>query len=81
MQRESFWRLYARLISFHRAACERVAKHEGTTELSASPTLVFTTLTLALILAILEIDLHRDELRELGFIFSDDGIEPRFLSP
>ena len=81
MQRESFWRLYARLISFHRAAYERVSKHGGTTELSASPTLVFTAVTLVLILTILEIDLHRDELRELGFIFSDKGIEPSFLSP
>ena len=75
MQRESFWRLYARLISFHRAAYERVSKHGGTTELSASPTLVFTAVTLVLILTILEIDLHRDELRELGFIFSDKGAE------
>jgi hypothetical protein len=81
MQRESIWRLCARLVSFHRAARERVSKHEGTTELSASPTLVFTAVTLVLILTILEIDLHRDELRELGFIFSDKDIEPSFLGP
>jgi hypothetical protein len=53
-------------------------KHGGTTELSASPTLVFTAVTLVLFLTILEIDLHRDELRELGFIFSDKDIEPIF---
>ena len=81
MQRESIWRFYARLISLHWAARERVSKHGGTTELSASPTLVFTAVTLVLFLTILEIDLHRDELRELGFIFSDKDIEPIFLGP
>jgi hypothetical protein len=81
MQRESIWRLYAKLISFHRAARELVSKHGGTTELSASPALVFTAVTLILFLTILEVDLHRDELRELGFIFSDKDIEPIFLAP
>ena len=81
MQRESIWRLYAKLISFHRAARELVSKHGGTIELSASPALVFTAVTLILFLTILEVDLHRDELRELGFIFSDKDIEPIFLAP
>jgi hypothetical protein len=48
---------------------------------SASPTLVFTATVLFLILAILEIDQHRDELRALGLIGGDEGIMPSFAGP
>jgi len=46
------------------------------TEIPGSPILVFSAITLFLILAILEIDLHRDELRALGFLAGEDGFTP-----
>jgi hypothetical protein len=35
---------------------------------------MYAAITLFLILAILEIDLHRDELEALGLIQSEDGV-------
>jgi hypothetical protein len=70
MQRQSFWRRYARLASFQRAARNRSVMRGGTTG-AFSPTLVYTAVALFLILAIIEIDLHREELKALGFIASE----------
>ena len=81
MQVRSFWRLYARLILWHRSAREGVSARREATEASASPALVFTAIVLFLILAIVQIDLHRDELRALGFLSSEEGIKASFLSP
>ena len=50
-------------------------------EASASPILTFVAITLFLILAMLEIDLHRDELRALGLIGGEDGVVPSFVGP
>jgi len=47
----------------------------------ASPILVFVAVSLFLILVILEIDLNRDELRLLGLILEEDGIDPVFKGP
>ena len=74
MQRWISGRLYARLISLHRAACIRIAAQRQSAETSASPALMYASITLFLILAILEIDLHRDELEALGLIQSEDGV-------
>jgi len=81
MQRQSFWRLYARLVSFHRAVLELSSAQGDTARTSASPVLAFTAAALVLILAILEVDLHRDELRALGLVFGSDGIEPMLAGP
>jgi hypothetical protein len=81
MQRQSFGKLCERLISFPRAALERVSKHLATTEASASPTLVFTAITLLLILSIIQIDMLRDELSALGLVFRDEVTEPNLLGP
>jgi hypothetical protein len=69
----SFWRLYARLVSFQRAARNRRSAHGVATGTPVSPILVFTAAVLFLILAILEVDLHREELRALGLVFRDEG--------
>jgi hypothetical protein len=74
MHRWISWRLYARLISLQRAAYLRIATQRHTAETSASPTLVYATIVISLILAILEIDLHRQELRVLGLIGSEEGV-------
>jgi hypothetical protein len=76
MQRPDFWRLYARLVSFERATASRISAQSETSGASASPLLIYTAAALFLILAILEVDLHRDELRALGFIGSTERIAP-----
>lgn len=80
MQRQSFWRLYARFVSFRRAFQHRSSGPGDLTATSASPILTFTAAALFLILVILEIDLHRDALRALGLVFGDEG-EPIFAGP
>lgn len=81
MQRQGFWRLYAWLISLHQAARNRRSAQERMTGTSASPILTFVAATLFSMLAILEIDLHRDELRALGLIFGEEGIVSSFVGP
>jgi hypothetical protein len=81
MQRPDFWRLYARLVSFHRATASRISAHGEASGTSASPVLVYAAAALFLILAILEVDLHRDELRALGLVSSDQRIELIAASP
>jgi hypothetical protein len=70
MQRQNFWRRYARLALFQRAARNRSAMHGDTTG-AFSPLLVYTAVALFLIFAIMEIDLHREELRALGLVASE----------
>ena len=81
MQRQGFWRLYAWLISLHRAARRPRSAQGSMAETSASPILSFVAIVLFLILAILEIDLHRDELRVLGLIFSEESTVSPFVGP
>jgi hypothetical protein len=81
MQRYSFWRLYARLVSFRRATGNRISAHGGTTGTSASPVLIYAAVALFLILAIVEVDLHRDELRALGLINSAEHVGPIPVGP
>jgi len=78
---QGLWRLHAWLISLHRAACDRISARGEVIEASASPILTFVAITLFLILAMLEIDLHRDELRALGLIGGEDGVVPSFVGP
>ena len=80
MHRQSFWRLYAWFVSLHRAARIRISA-PGTAGASASPTLIYTAVALLLILAILEIDQHRDELRALGLIGGEGDIASSLVGP
>ena len=81
MQRRSFWGLYARVISFGRSTRSRISAHGETTGTSASPVLTYTAAALFLMLAILEVDLHRDELRVLGLVSSEARIQPIVAGP
>ena len=81
MQRHGFRELYVWLVSLHVAARVRGSVQAKTTEVSASPILGFAAVTLFLILAILEIDLHRDELRALGLVVGEDGVLPSLVGP
>jgi hypothetical protein len=81
MQRLGFSKLYARLASFQRAVHNRIAAQAKTAETSASPLLAYAATVLLLLLAILEIDLHRDELRALGLITGDADGASSLLGP
>ena len=48
---------------------------------SGSPFLVFVAAVLLLVLSILVIDLHRDELRAFGLAGGTERINPVFMSP
>jgi hypothetical protein len=70
MQRQNFWRRYARFVSFQRATRNR-SDVPGDTTGTISPILMYTAVALFLILVIIEIDLHREELRALGLVASE----------
>jgi hypothetical protein len=81
MQRRNFWGLYARVVSFGRSTRSRISAHGETTGTSASPVLAYTAAALFLMLAILEVDLHRDELRALGLVSGEERIQPIVTGP
>lgn len=86
MQRHGFGWLYDWFASFQRTASKGKSAQGKSAqgrmaERSASPILVFVVNALLLILAILLIDLHRDELRAFGFIFDGEGSVPFFAGP
>jgi hypothetical protein len=78
MKRHDLSKLYAWLIAFGWDAPIRRPAQDGTTE--TSPILLFVAVTLFLTLAILEIDLHRAELRLLGLL-GEDSIDPALMGP
>ena len=59
---------------------EPTAAQRDATNGSASPLLIFVAAALFLVLSILMIDLHRDELRALG-LGGAERIDAIFLSP
>ena len=81
MHKRGFWIMYAWLISVHQAARSRRSAQESMIGTSASPFLTFVAAALFLILTILEIDLHREDLRALGLIFGEVGIVSSFVGP
>ena len=85
MQRRKIPMLYALralLAPFWSYSRERTAAQRDATDNSASPLLDLTLSPLfSLILSILMIDLHRDELRALGLVGGAERINPVFMSP
>jgi hypothetical protein len=81
MQRHTFGILFTWLISLHRAVCVRMSAQGKMTGTAASPTLTFAAIVHFLILAILEIDLHRDVLRALGLTADEEGIVSSLVGP
>jgi len=81
MQRQGLGRLYDWFVSFQRTAGKRKSAQAGMADPAASPILVFVASTLFLLLVILVIDLHRDELRAMGLIFGEEGIVPSLAGP
>ena len=73
--------LHALLAPFRRDSGDRSAPLRSTIDTSASAFLIFTVIALLLILAILETDLHRDELRALGLIGGEARIDSALTGP
>ena len=73
--------LRARLAPFRSYSRERTAAQRDTTDRSASPLLMYVAAVLLLVLSILVIDLHREELRALGLVGGAEQINPVFMSP
>ena len=73
--------LRALLAPFRSVSRERTAAQRDATDNSTSPLLVYIVAALSLILSILVIDLHRDELRAVGLVGGAERINPVFMSP
>jgi hypothetical protein len=73
--------LRALLAPFWSHSRERTAAQRDTANSSASPLLIYVTAVLFLLLSILMIDLHRDELRALGLVGGAERTTPVFMSP
>jgi hypothetical protein len=58
-----------------------MSPHDQSVPTETSPLLVFTTVVLALLLAMLETDLHQAELHTLGLMTDGETIDPLFISP
>jgi hypothetical protein len=72
---------YLQFIWLWRSLRGLVPPHGGDAPTPTSPSLLYTAVVLALLLAILEIDLHRAELESIGLVRSDYPVEPIFMGP
>ncbi|MDE5451524.1 hypothetical protein GWE18_01370 [Bradyrhizobium sp. CSA112] len=72
--------LYA-LLALMAPLWDRTAAQSEATDTSAARLLVVVAATLFVILAILVVDLHRDELRALGLVGGAEQISAIFMSP
>jgi hypothetical protein len=73
--------LRALLAPFWSYSRERTAAPRDATNRSASPLLIYVAAALCVMLSILIVDLHRDELRTLGVVGGAERINPAFMSP
>ena len=72
---------YGHFLSICRSLRDLMSPHDQTVPTQTSPSLVFATAVLALLLTILEIDLHRTELHLVGLMHDTDALNPIFMSP
>ena len=72
---------YLHFISLWRSLRDSIPPHHGDMPAEASPSLIYTTIVLAFLLAILEVDAYRGELESLGLLRHDYPIPAAFLGP
>jgi hypothetical protein len=72
---------YLHLISLWRSLRDTISPRRESVPAEAAPSLVYTAVVLALLLAILEVDAHRGQLESLGLLGSDRTIQTVFLGP
>ncbi|MET0876787.1 MAG: hypothetical protein ABWY14_06590 [Tardiphaga sp.] len=81
MRRQVYERLRAQLISFQRAIDSGRRSAHGGAAAPVSPLLVFVAISLLLVLVILEVELHREQLKALGLLSGDEGASPVMAGP
>ena len=72
---------YLHLISLWRLLRNATSPHREDMRAKASPSLIYTAIVLALLLAIVEMDAHRDQLQSLGLLASDQFSPAALLGP
>jgi hypothetical protein len=72
---------YGHFLSICRSLRDLVSPHDQCAPTETSPSLIFATTVLALLLTILEIDLHQAELHLVGFVTDRDAVDPIFMGP
>ena len=72
---------YLHLIWLWRSLRDSISPHHGDACAEASQSLTYAAVVLTFLLAVLEVDAHRDELKTLGLVGSDWATPAVFLSP
>ena len=72
---------YGHFLSICRSLRDLMSPHDRSAPTETSPSLIFATTVLALLLMILEIDLHQAELHLVGFVTDRDTVDPIFMGP
>jgi len=72
---------YGHFLSICRSLRELMSPHDQSVPTETSPSLVFAAAVLALLLTILEMDLHRTELHLVGLMHDTAALNPVFMSP
>jgi hypothetical protein len=72
---------YGHFLSICRSLRDLMSPHDQSEPTETSPSLIFATTLLALLLMILEIDLHQAELHLAGFVTDKDTVDPIFMGP
>ena len=72
---------YLHLITLWRSLRDAISPHHDGVPTEASPSLIYTAVVLAFLVAILEVDAHRGDLESLGLLGSDYPIQAPFSGP
>ena len=71
---------YEHFISICRSFRDLVSPHDQSVRTPTSPALLYVATVLSLLLAILEVHLHRADLHLMGLMSDGDQVDPIFLS-
>lgn len=72
---------YLQLTYWWRSFRDLMPRRARDAPVGTSPPLIYAAIVLALLLAILETDVHRGELASLGLLSNEHPIDSSFLSP
>ena len=72
---------YKHFISIFRSLRDLLSPHDRDVPAQASSSLVYTAVVLALLLAMLEIDLHQSELQMLWLVTDPSTVDSVFMGP
>lgn len=72
---------YLHFGSLWRSLRDSIQPRDRDAPAETSPSLIYSAIVLVFLLAILEVDAHRDELESLGLLGSAYSIPATFLSP